>query len=150
LGPSFIEYLDQRKLSAKWIPKCLNVDQERQRCQSSEKLLKFFRRDPDRPWGPPSLLHNGYRVYPGGRKRPGRGADPPSSAEVHKQTRAIPLFPLRAFVAYKKGETYLPTFRMPVFRDVPLVRGSEVFKPAKQRYNSVVETSNVVVTSFLI
>jgi hypothetical protein len=31
-----------------------------------------------------SLLYNGYRVYPGGRKRPGRGADhpPPSSAEV--------------------------------------------------------------------
>jgi hypothetical protein len=39
---------------------------------------------PDRPWGPPSLLYNGYRVFPGGRKRPGRDADhsPPSSAEV--------------------------------------------------------------------
>jgi len=22
---------------------------------------------PDRPWGPPSLLHNGYRVFPGGK-----------------------------------------------------------------------------------
>jgi hypothetical protein len=34
--------------------------------------------------GPPSLLYNGYRVFPGGRKRPGRDADlsPPSSAEV--------------------------------------------------------------------
>jgi len=21
---------------------------------------------PDRPWGPPSLLYNGYRVFPGG------------------------------------------------------------------------------------
>ena len=41
-------------------------------------------RGPDRPWGPPSLLYNGYRVFPGGRKRPGRDADPsrPSSAEV--------------------------------------------------------------------
>jgi hypothetical protein len=37
-----------------------------------------------RPWAPPSLLYNGYRVFPGGRKRPGRDADPspPSSAKV--------------------------------------------------------------------
>jgi len=34
-----------RKLSAKWVPKYLNADQKRQRCQSSEQLLKFFRRD---------------------------------------------------------------------------------------------------------
>ena len=35
-------------------------------------------------WGPPSLLYNGYRVFPRGRKRPGRDADPSprSSAEV--------------------------------------------------------------------
>jgi hypothetical protein len=31
---------------------------------------------PDRPWGPPSLLYNGYRNFPGGRKRPGSDADP--------------------------------------------------------------------------
>jgi len=35
------------KLSAKWVPKCLNEDQNRQRCQSSEQLLEFFRRDPN-------------------------------------------------------------------------------------------------------
>jgi hypothetical protein len=29
----------------------------------------------------------------------------PSSAEVYKQSRAIPLLSLRAFVACKKGET---------------------------------------------
>ena len=40
-------YLDMRKLSAKWVPKCLNADQKRQRCQSSEQLLEFFRRDPN-------------------------------------------------------------------------------------------------------
>jgi len=39
--------LDMRKLSAKWVPKCLNADQKRQRCQSSEQLLEFFRRDPN-------------------------------------------------------------------------------------------------------
>ena len=26
-----------------------------------------FRTRPDRPWGPPSLLYNGYRVLPGGK-----------------------------------------------------------------------------------
>jgi len=37
---------DTRKLSAKWVPKCLNADQKRQLCQSSEQILKFFRRNP--------------------------------------------------------------------------------------------------------
>ena len=37
------EDLDMRKLSAKWVPKCLNAEQERRRCQSSEQLLEFFR-----------------------------------------------------------------------------------------------------------
>jgi len=42
---------------------------------------------PDRPWGPPSLLYNGYRVFPGGKVRPGHAADhsPPSSAAVTEQ-----------------------------------------------------------------
>ena len=35
-----------------------------------------FRTCPDRPWGPPSLLYNGYRVFLGGKERPGRDADP--------------------------------------------------------------------------
>jgi len=45
---------------------------------------EIFRTSPDRPWGPPSLLYNGYRVFPGGKVLPGRDADPPtpSSAEV--------------------------------------------------------------------
>ena len=42
-GRSIIhEDLDMRKLSAKWVPKCLNSDQKRQRCQSSEQILEFF------------------------------------------------------------------------------------------------------------
>ena len=28
---------------------------------------RFFRTRPERPWGPPSLLYNGYRVFPGGK-----------------------------------------------------------------------------------
>jgi len=39
------EDLDMRKLSAEWVPKCLNADQKRQRCHSSEQYLEFFRRD---------------------------------------------------------------------------------------------------------
>jgi hypothetical protein len=39
------------------------------------------------PWGPPSLLCNGYRVFPGSKeRRAGRDADPspPSSGVVMK------------------------------------------------------------------
>ena len=42
---------------------------------------EIFRR-PDRPWGPPSLLYNGYRVFPGGKVRPGRAADHSSSSSA--------------------------------------------------------------------
>jgi len=30
---------------------------------------------PDRPWGPPHLLYNGYRVFPRGKERPVRDPD---------------------------------------------------------------------------
>jgi len=36
VGSIIHEDLDTRKLSAKWVPKCLKADQKRQRCQSSE------------------------------------------------------------------------------------------------------------------
>jgi hypothetical protein len=46
-----------------------------------------FSTHPDRPWGPPNLLYNVYRVFPGGKVRPGRAADPspPSSAVVTEE-----------------------------------------------------------------
>jgi hypothetical protein len=48
---------------------------------------EIFRTYPDRLRVQPSLLYNGYRVFPGGKVRPGRDADhtPPSSAEVEKE-----------------------------------------------------------------
>jgi len=48
---------------------------------------KIFRTCPDRPWGQPSPLYNGYQVFPGGKERPGCDADPspPSSAVVMKE-----------------------------------------------------------------
>ena len=47
---------------------------------------EIFSTRPERPWGPPSLLYNGYRVIPG-VKRLGRGVDhpPTSSAEVKER-----------------------------------------------------------------
>ena len=36
---------------------------------------EIFRTCPDWPWVPPSLLYNGYRVFLGGKERPGRDAD---------------------------------------------------------------------------
>ena len=58
--------------------------------RSEDRIPKggeIFRTCPDRPWGPPSLLYNGYRVFPGGKERPERDADPspPSSAVVMKE-----------------------------------------------------------------
>ena len=43
VGSIIHEDLDtMRKLPVKWVPKCLNADQRRQRCQSSRQLLEFF------------------------------------------------------------------------------------------------------------
>jgi len=42
VGSIIHEDLDMPKLSAKWVPKCLNADQKRQRCQSSEQIWIFF------------------------------------------------------------------------------------------------------------
>ena len=48
---------------------------------------EIFRTCPDRPWGPHSLLYNGYQVFPRGKERQGHGADssPPSSAMVKEE-----------------------------------------------------------------
>ena len=44
---------------------------------------EIFRTCPDRPWGPSSLLYNGYRIFDGGKERPERDADPsPTSSAV--------------------------------------------------------------------
>ena len=42
VGSIIHEDLDMRKLSAKWVPKCLNADQKRQRCHSTEQFWNFF------------------------------------------------------------------------------------------------------------
>jgi hypothetical protein len=49
---------------------------------------KIFHTCPDRPWGPPILLYNGYWFFPGGKDQQGHHADPlpPSSAVVMKES----------------------------------------------------------------
>ena len=58
---------------------------------------EIFRTCPDRPWGPPTLLYTGYRVFPVGKERPGRDADlSPLLVPWSRKSRAIPLLPLWA------------------------------------------------------
>ena len=54
---------------------------------------EIFRTSPDRPWGPPSFLYNGYQVFPGVKERPGLNADPltPLLLSWSRKGRAIPL-----------------------------------------------------------
>ena len=63
---------------------------------------EIFRTCPDRPWGPHSLLYNGYRVFPGGKERPGRDADPspPSSAVGHERVELYLYSPYGPYSLY--------------------------------------------------
>jgi hypothetical protein len=71
-----------------------------------------FSARPDRYWGPPSLLYNGYRVFPGGKVRSGRAADhsPPSSAAVMEELELY-LYPPSGPRPACKGIT-LPSYAM--------------------------------------
>jgi len=64
---------------------------------------EIFRTCPDRPWGPPSLLYNGYRVFPWGKERPGRDADPSpaSSAVGHERVELYLYFPYGQYGLYR-------------------------------------------------
>jgi hypothetical protein len=77
---------------------------------------EIFRTCPDRPWGPSSLLYNGYRVFLGGKERPGRDADlsPPSTYVVMKEYRYTSTPPVGRTACTEpqclyKGDLYLYT-----------------------------------------
>jgi len=55
------------------------------------------------PWGPPSSLCKGYQVFPGGKERPGRDADPspPSSAVGHERVELYLYSPYGPYGLYK-------------------------------------------------
>jgi len=60
---------------------------------------EIFHTLPDRPWGPPSLLYNGYHVFPVGTAD-GAWRWPPNPiyCRGQRKSRTIPLRPLWAFV----------------------------------------------------
>ena len=58
---------------------------------------EIFRTCLARSWGPPSFLYDEYRVFPGGKERPGREADPsPLLVTWSRKSSAIPLLLLWA------------------------------------------------------
>jgi hypothetical protein len=58
---------------------------------------------PDWPWGLPSLLYNEYWVFPGGKGRPGRDADPlpPSTAVVKERVELYLYSPYGPYGLYR-------------------------------------------------
>jgi hypothetical protein len=72
---------------------------------------EIFRTCSNRFWCPSSLLYNGYRVSPGGKKLPGRNAEPspPSSVVVHERVEPYGLYrasvPVRYLICVAHGHT---------------------------------------------
>jgi hypothetical protein len=64
---------------------------------------EIFRTCPDRPWGPPSLLYNGYWVFPEGKERPGHDADPSpaSNAVGHERVELYLYSPYGPYGLYR-------------------------------------------------
>ena len=75
---------------------------------------EIFRTCADRPWSPPSLLYNGYPLFPGGKERPGGDSDPsPASSAVVKKGQSYTSTPPMGRTACTepqclyKGDLYL-------------------------------------------
>jgi hypothetical protein len=79
---------------------------------------EIFHTCPDWPFCPPSLLYNGYRVFPGAKERPGRDADPspPSSAVGHERVELHLYSPCGPYGLYRASVTVqgciLPLFTL--------------------------------------
>ena len=75
---SYTNFSNLRTLSTDWTIRGSNSDEG-----------EIFHTRPDLPWGPPSLLYNGYWVSFPGVKRPGRGVNhqSPASTEVKERVK---------------------------------------------------------------
>ena len=100
---------------------------------------EIFRTCPDRPWGPPSLLQNGYRVFPKGKKRLGRDADPspPSSVVVMKEQSYTSTFLMGCTACTEpqclfKGALYL-TLHSSLIGKTTLLRGVFFWYPVQRQ-----------------
>jgi len=64
---------------------------------------EIFRTCSNLPWGPPSFLYTGYRVFPGGKERPERDADPSplSSAVGHERVELYLYSPSGPYGLYR-------------------------------------------------
>ena len=85
---------------------------------------KIFRTCQDWPWSPPSLLYNGYRVFPGDKERPGRDSDPspPSSAVGHERVELYLYSPYRPYGLYRASVPVQGcTLPLPYSRAIPLL-----------------------------
>ena len=87
---------------------------------SNPGVGEIFCNCPHRPCGPPSLLYNGYRVFPAGKERPGREADPShiSSALVKKEYNYTSTPPTGRTAC--TGHQYLYSTAIPLLPSVPV------------------------------
>ena len=74
---------------------------------------EIFSTRPERPWGPNSLLYNGYRVSFPGVKRLGHDADHPTPSSVLKVKERVQL------CLYSLSGSSLPVLRWPLIRNLP-------------------------------
>jgi len=105
---------------------------------------EIFRTCPDRPWGLPNLLCNGYRVFPGGKERSEGDADPspPSSAVVIERVELYLYSPYEPYGLYRasvlvQGCT-LPLFKSPgpILHKMLIHQGAEYLSHTVSRFRN--------------
>ena len=70
--------------------------------RSNPGRVEIFHACPDQPWGPPSLLYNGYQGFPGGKSGRGVTLTPhPLLVPWSRKSRAIPLLPPGPYGLYR-------------------------------------------------
>jgi hypothetical protein len=70
---------------------------------SNSRGCESFHTCPNRPWGPPSFLYTGYRVFSEGKERPERDVDPSplSSAVGHERVELYLYSPSGPYNLYR-------------------------------------------------
>jgi len=131
--------------------------------ESIPGMSVIFRTYPDQPCGPPSVLYNGFRVFPGGKERPESDADPSptSSAVGHERVDLYLYSPYGPYDLYRdlvpeQGWTlpYLTTslfvlFSAPFKQTVPpspVTLSSCPYKQEGFSHNSVTSIQSIHIT----